>query len=768
MRPRAGGPGPWEDADGRWPTDADIDRLIASAPDFADWPLDDGRDYRAPGGGAPVGGGSGGSRRVREATAAELAALSTNPNISFHGGAPVPAEDPEPDTAPVPAEDPESETAPAPVSEGTGGEVAGVRAGWLAAVRDSVPDLVLAPRPRRRNDFGVLEERVSSDWLEHRRSTHQPGTGTNAQPGTGTNAQPGGESGPESGGRGATGPGALPVGLPGSLPVPGTGGVPGSLPVPEAGSVPGVVAGLLAAEAGWSPVVVAEALAGLDPESVGDNDVLDMVHAATRLASFAQAVEARALAVFASRRPPVADEACAGEADGGPGRSMWAAGEVMAVAAIPQGAAEQRLHDAERLLGHLPGTYALFRAGLLDLVRIQAIHRGLLNVPDTVLPLIEPLFLKNASRTPPSILTRRVRMLAEKHNPESLTVRHERARKGRGVFLRPLPDAMAELIMVLPAVPALSVYQSVDAWARAAQLAGEPSGGTTPTGRAARSLNEYRADALTDLLHQALLHPAGTCTNCNCNCNCNNGCGTTTGNTGGNSDGSTGGTSDGSANKGSANSDGSGTGSADTTGITGNGTNKGNTGKGTSGGGAGAGSRFRARVPARINIHLTAATATGASEDPGYLDGYGHIPAGQARELAGESDSWYKFLTDPVTGTVTDIGRRSYQPPEDMKRLVRAKSPTCTGIGCDRDAASCELDHTIPFHMNRYGPDGTPLPKGTTSVENLRPRSKYCHMLKDNPNTGWTVEPAGPGTTKTTTPTGRIYLTTQNDDPPPF
>ncbi|MDQ0278091.1 hypothetical protein QO003_002394 [Arthrobacter silviterrae] len=53
-------------------------------------------------------------------------------------------------------------------------------------------------------------------------------------------------------------------------------------------------------------------------------------------------------------------------------------------------------------------------------------------------------------------------------------------------------------------------------------------------------------------------------------------------------------------------------------------------------------------------------------------------------------------------------------------------------------------------------------------MENLRPRSKYCHMLKDNPNTGWTVEPAGPGTTKTTTPTGRIYLTTQNDAPPPF
>ena len=37
-------------------------------------------------------------------------------------------------------------------------------------------------------------------------------------------------------------------------------------------------------------------------------------------------------------------------------------------------------------------------------------------------------------------------MLAEKHNPESLTVRHERARKGRGVFLRPLGNT----VYVLP------------------------------------------------------------------------------------------------------------------------------------------------------------------------------------------------------------------------------------------------------------------------------------------------------------------------------
>ncbi|MGO4384396.1 hypothetical protein AB4Y80_09245, partial [Specibacter sp. RAF43] len=94
------------------------------------------------------------------------------------------------------------------------------------------------------------------------------------------------------------------------------------------------------------------------------------------------------------------------------------------------------------------------------------------------------------------------------------------------------------------------------------------------------------------------------------------------------------------------------------------------------------------------------------------------------------------------------------------------RDPVCTGIGCDHPAASCELDHTTPFYMNRYRPDGTLEPKGQTSLENLRPRDRYCHQLKDNPHTGWTITPDGPGRTKTTTPTGRTYL--HLDDPAPF
>ena len=103
-----------------------------------------------------------------------------------------------------------------------------------------------------------------------------------------------------------------------------------------------------------------------------------------------------------------------------------------------------------------------------------------------------------------------------------------------------------------------------------------------------------------------------------------------------------------------------------------------------------------------------------------------------------------------------------------MAREVRFRDPACTGIGCDRPARSCELEHTTPFTRLARGSDGTLLPPGQTSLENLRPRCPCCHHVKDDPNTRWTVENVSPGVTRTTTPTGRVYLQAQGDVDPPF
>ncbi|WP_442213075.1 hypothetical protein, partial [Specibacter sp. RAF43] len=90
----------------------------------------------------------------------------------------------------------------------------------------------------------------------------------------------------------------------------------------------------------WSPVPGADALAGLDPAALGENDLLDYVHAANRLAAWARGREATALAVFATRRPPLAGEDPATDPAY---RSRYADAEIMALYAIGRGRAHTLL-----------------------------------------------------------------------------------------------------------------------------------------------------------------------------------------------------------------------------------------------------------------------------------------------------------------------------------------------------------------------------------------------------------------------------------------
>jgi hypothetical protein len=476
----------------------------------------------------------------------------------------------------------------------------------------------------------------------------------------------------------------------------------------------------------WSPVAGADALSGLEPAGLSDNDLLDFLHAANRLAAFARAVEDLALTEFATRRPPLASEClppAGADGDDAEQLSKWAAGEIMAVYAMGQGASLHKMTVAGILVDDLPETFALYRQGLLDTMRVEAILHGVIGLPSRLRAGLEPLFLPGASRMNPATLTRKIRKLAESHNPESLTVRHEKAARERRVWFTPLDDGMAQLGAILPAVPAKALFDSLSTWARNAQREGSPSRATTPTGRPSRSLNNYMADCLLDLLQQAILRPdlnPDGSGGISCSCGVGN-------------------TQDSMAPAYIA--------------------EHGTSCRGTA---------PRTWVQASVSIEVPALTLLGRSEEAGILEGYGPIPPEQARELAAGSPSWFRILTHPEKRTRISVGRNRYRPPPEMARLVRLREPACTGIGCDVPASKCELDHTVPFYMNRYGPGGKLLPKGETSVANLMPRSLYCHLLKDDPTTGWSVEPDGPGVTKTTTPTGRVYRHIQDDDPAPF
>ncbi len=487
---------------------------------------------------------------------------------------------------------------------------------------------------------------------------------------------------------------------------------PGEKPDHPEASGRGRLLGLLDRWGHWQdgaldPLLAAEALAGVDPATLDDEQVLDYVSVTGKMMSWLQARQYRAAAGFAAARPPVPGQRRSRrDRTGHPGTSKYAAAEIALVLNTSKEAALKLIYQGQDLVELLPNLLALYEAGVLDAARIRTITGALVNVPAAIWPEVEADILPVAASLTMGGLGNRVNRVAEKLNPEPLAVRHERARESRDVYLEPLPDGMADLIARLPAVEAVRYYETLDAHARHAKDQGESSTGTTPCGQPSRAMSEYRADCLMDLLDNAL-----------------------------DSD------------------DPGATAPADATGGNGE--------------GSASGRRVRAKRPfAQVAVTVGVQTLMGLDEKPGYLDGYGPIPPEQARELAGTAKSWLRILTDPEKGTILSIGRKRYKPPKSLRRWIEYRDQDCRGIGCRKPARSCEIDHTIPYFRRTYAPDGTPQPLGETSHDNLGAFSTYWHHVKDDPESGWTVTQPSPGTFLFTTPTGRTYR--QDPEPPPF
>ncbi|WP_020666517.1 HNH endonuclease signature motif containing protein [Amycolatopsis nigrescens] len=175
-------------------------------------------------------------------------------------------------------------------------------------------------------------------------------------------------------------------------------------------------------------------------------------------------------------------------------------------------------------------------------------------------------------------------------------------------------------------------------------------------------------------------------------------------------------------------------------------------------------------VAVQVFIHIPLDTALGIREDGCELVGHGPIPGEVGRHLMNHPDSvWRRVLTDPVSGTVRDVGRTRYRPPADLAELVQVRDRTCRAPGCNRPAQRCDTDHCTAWSQD-----------GDTCEHNLCCLCRYHHRLKDEP--GWTFD-FDPDTADltVTTPTGRTYTTrpeplvdpavpsSKNDDePPPF
>jgi hypothetical protein len=87
-----------------------------------------------------------------------------------------------------------------------------------------------------------------------------------------------------------------------------------------------------------------------------------------------------------------------------------------------------------------------------------------------------------------------------------------------------------------------------------------------------------------------------------------------------------------------------------------------------------------------------------------------------------------------------------YVPSRKLAHLIRARNQRCTAPHCGQPAASCDLDHTFPWHLG-----------GITCECDLAPLCRHHHRCKQSE--GWWLEQPAPGVLRWQTPSGRQYTT---------
>ena len=127
----------------------------------------------------------------------------------------------------------------------------------------------------------------------------------------------------------------------------------------------------------------------------------------------------------------------------------------------------------------------------------------------------------------------------------------------------------------------------------------------------------------------------------------------------------------------------------------------------------------------RLNVTVPVLTLLGGSEEPGMLEGTIPIPPAMARELAGQSATWYRVLTDPCTGAFLPLPADRYTPTRAMLEHLRLRSSSCAVPGCTRPVSwASEADHIQEYcHED-------PEHGGLTELENLHLLCWQHHRAK--------------------------------------
>jgi Domain of unknown function (DUF222) len=143
------------------------------------------------------------------------------------------------------------------------------------------------------------------------------------------------------------------------------------------------------------------------------------------------------------------------------------------------------------------------------------------------------------------------------------------------------------------------------------------------------------------------------------------------------------------------------------------------------------GEQQAARPNVEVLLTMDLVTWLGLTRNPGELSGYGPITASMAQQLAADA-RLRRLITDPMTGSTLDLGRRCYRPSAPLRRLIEARDRCCRFPGCQRPATHCDIDHGRDYDDD-----------GPTSRWNLHALCRKHHNLKTSKAWAVTLYPDG-------------------------
>ena len=356
--------------------------------------------------------------------------------------------------------------------------------------------------------------------------------------------------------------------------------------------------------------------------------VTEMLVEVERTISSMQAVRDGILAVGSRLAVEVAGQA--GSRDEADLALRTVAAELAAALRVSDRTLQRRMTDATWRVERFPRVWEAQGAG-----RISAAHARV--ICDAADHLDDPAdreaysaqMVGFAETESPNRVARMARRVAERFQARPIGERHKEARKKRGVWVKDLPDGMAELGMLGPAALVHGAFDRLTQMSKTVQE--QSSSPATPKGAAAsresafgpaadasggndsRTLGQIRADLALDLL---------------------------------------------------------------LTGAPG--------GHDTPGG-------LLAAMTASVSVTVPVTTLMGRGTTPAELNGCVPIDPDTARRLAGAASGWDRLLTHPHTGALLAVDR--YRPSAELKRHLRARDQRCRFPTCGYPPSESDIDH---------------------------------------------------------------------------